>query len=71
MVIKKYLRRENGIIYKYARVTYRFTPEKRKMLKSELEDYQLMEGYHYKGKLQEIYRREFRDFSLDLQESES
>lgn len=63
MIIKKYFRREGGKIYKYARVTYHYSPKSAKAVKREMEGYKLMEGYNFgTNKLQEIYRREFNDF---------
>jgi len=63
MVIKKFLRREAGIVYKYLRVTTRYTDKAKKALKTEAEGYFLMEFAAYgTDKVQITYRREFNDF---------
>lgn len=66
MIIKTYFRREEGKIYKYARVTRKPSKAGEKMLKRELDasiGWMLIEGYaigNEKPRLQEIYRREMK-----------
>lgn len=66
--MRTYLRRMNGKIYKFAIVTYRYSKKQQKRIDFTLDKslgWKLIEGYGVGVGLQEIYAREFNDFSRD------
>lgn len=68
MGFKTYFRRINGKLYKFARVTYRYSKKAQKRVDFTLDKslgWKLIEGYSVGVGLQEIYAREFDDFSSD------